>query len=85
MDDVFKTQAAVKKQEEQNNAQESSFMPLLVHEHKGAQFNNMFPVANLIDDNNHPYVSNYPRPQVYFRHAHNECMTVEKIVVRSQN
>jgi hypothetical protein len=84
MDDVFKTQSAAKKQEEAS-AEEKAYLPLLVHEHKGAQFNNGFPVANLLDDNPNPFVSNYPRPHVYFRHAHNECMTVEKITVRSQS
>lgn len=61
-----------------------NYLPLLVHSHRGAQFSNVLPVANLLQDNADAFASNYPRPEVYMRHAHNECMNIEKITLRSR-
>ena len=59
-----------------------NYLPLLVHSHRGAQFSNVLPVGNLLQDNADAFASNYPRPEVYMRHAHNECMRIEKITLK---
>jgi len=59
------------------------FLPLIVHKHKGAQFNNSHQVNTIVLDNNQVFASNYARPEFYFRHLHGDTMTIEKFTIRS--
>lgn len=62
----------------------SSYLPLIVHKHKGAQFNSTHWVNTIVLDNAQVFASNYARPEFYFRHLHGDTMTVEKFTIRSQ-
>ena len=54
---------------------ETAYLPLIIHDHKGAQFNNNFSPSNLLDDETtNPFASNYPKPHVFFRSAHNHIL-----------
>jgi len=61
----------------------ASFLPLIVHKHKGAQFNNSHQVNTIVLDNNQVFASNYARPEFYFRHLHGHIMTIDKFTIRS--
>lgn len=60
------------------------FLPLIVHRHKGAQFNSSHQVNTIVLDNSQVFASNYARPEFYFRHLHGETMTIDSFTVRSQ-
>jgi hypothetical protein len=62
----------------------ASFLPLIVHKHKGAQFNSSHQVNTIVLDNSQVFASNYARPEFYFRHLHGEAMTIDKFTIRSQ-
>lgn len=60
------------------------FLPLIVHRHRGAQFNSSHQVNTIVLDNSQVFASNYARPEFYFRHLHGETMTIDSFTVRSQ-
>jgi hypothetical protein len=57
---------------------------LIVHKHKGAQFNSSHQVNTIVLDNSQVFASNYARPEFYFKHLHGETMTIDKFTLRSQ-
>lgn len=75
-------QAQAKKS--QRKEESTNFLPLIVHKHKGAQFNNSHQVNTIVLDNNQVFASNYARPEFYFRHLHGHTMTIDKFTIRSQ-
>ena len=72
------------KQVQKSKDESSSFLPLIVHKHKGAQFNNSHQVNTIVLDNNQVFASNYARPEFYFRHLHGHSMTIDSVTIRSQ-
>jgi len=60
------------------------YLPLIVHKHKGAQFNSSHQVNTIVLDNSQVFASNYARPEFYFKHLHGETMTIDKFTIRSQ-
>jgi hypothetical protein len=77
------SQSSKGKKDQKSDSNE--YLPLTIYENIGAQFSTVFPVSNLLKDNQEDsYASNYPRPTIFMRHAHNQLMTIEKVTVRSQ-
>lgn len=60
------------------------YLPLIVQQHKGAQFNSSHQVNTIALDNNQVFASNYARPEFYLKHLHGETMTIDQFTVRSQ-
>lgn len=60
------------------------YLPLIVQQHKGAQFNSSHQVNTIALDDNQVFASNYARPEFYFKHLHGETMSIDQFTVRSQ-
>jgi hypothetical protein len=67
----------------QTKDESASFLSLIVHKHKGAQFNNSHQVNTIVLDDDQVFASNYARPEFYFRHLHGDTMTIDKFTIRS--